>query len=35
MALEVNIANGKRKVPITRNNKFFGAEDFPKISTLK
>ena len=28
MALEVNIANGKRKVPITRNNKFFGAEDF-------
>lgn len=28
MALEVNIPNGKKKVPITRNNKFFGAEDF-------
>ena len=28
MALEVNVPNGKKKVPITRNNKFFGAEDF-------
>lgn len=28
MALEVKIPNGKHKVPITRNNKFFGAEDF-------
>ena len=28
MALDVNIANGKKKIPITRNNKFFGAEDF-------
>lgn len=28
MALEVKIPNGKKKVPITRNNKFFGAEDY-------
>ena len=28
MALEVNIPTGKKKIPITRNNKFFGAEDF-------
>lgn len=28
MALEVKIPNGKKKIPITRNNKFFGAEDF-------
>lgn len=28
MALEVNNKSGKKKVPITRNNKFFGAEDF-------
>ena len=28
MALEVKIPTGKKKIPITRNNKFFGAEDF-------
>jgi len=28
MALEVNIPNGKKKVPIRRNSKFFGDEDF-------
>lgn len=28
MALQVKGTNGKTKVPITRNNKFFGAEDF-------
>lgn len=28
MALEVKKTNGRTKVPITRNNKFFGAEDF-------
>lgn len=28
MALEVKSTNGKKKIPITRNNKFFGAEDF-------
>lgn len=28
MALEYNKTNGKTKVPIKRNNKFFGAEDF-------
>lgn len=28
MALEYNKTNGKTKVPLKRNNKFFGAEDF-------
>lgn len=28
MALEFKNSNGKTKVPITRNSKFFGAEDF-------
>ena len=28
MALEYNKTNGKTKVPVKRNNKFFGAEDF-------
>ena len=28
MALQIKGTNGKTKVPITRNNKFFSAEDF-------